>query len=125
MQTFEASVAMLQEHPTAVEFNRHFDEFVGGQVDLQNRVQNLELATIKYGQSLDILNTNLIEVKNILSTLAGDRNDLKKRQDAVEAAPTAHHSRISDLEARIRAVEGAIYALSPHLETPVPAKGSK
>ena len=76
MNTFESAVKLLHDNPNAVELSRHFDVFVEGLEDLQNRLQVNELHNIKHGAQLDALDARMKTAEGILTSLGNDRNNL-------------------------------------------------
>lgn len=119
MNTFESAVKLLHDNPNAVELSRHFDVFVEGLEDLQNRLQVNELHNIKHGAQLDALDARMKTAEGILTSLGNDRNNLKSRVDTVEASPHVHGERITAAETRIRTIEGAIGAMGGKIAPPL------
>jgi chromosome segregation ATPase len=119
MNTFESAVKLLQDNPNSVELSRHFEVFVEGLTDLQNRLQVNELNNIRHSAQLSALEARMADANSILGSLGNDRTNLKSRVDTIEATPRNHGDRITAAETRIRTIEGAIGAMGGKIAPPL------
>lgn len=112
MTTIEAAVKLLEENPNPVSLQRHFPEFVEGMTDLVKVIQDMQLNDIAQRTKLDKLEAELTDLKTVVGTLAKDRDTLASRQDAVEKTPSKQAADITELQKRVRTIEGAVTGLS-------------
>lgn len=112
MDTLETFVKLLKDDPNHVQFQRRFDVFVAAMVDLANRLSTGELNDIKQNQRLAAAETAITDLNTTTSSLANDRTNLMRRQDAVEQTPAAHGGLLEDFEKRVRTIEGAIHHMT-------------
>lgn len=106
--TFEDAVLLLADKPTPAFIAANATILYAGLNDLAARVANLEHAsleaTFRTAALEDVSNASVTK----LNAIEAERTKEAQRLDAVEKAPAANDKRLSDIDTRVRTVEGAV-----------------
>jgi hypothetical protein len=106
--TLEDLSRLLDSNPSPTEFARQHEVFAAGIHDLKERLANLEHANLEAMHRLSLLETRLADAEIRTAGYAKDRDEFRKRVDAVEKVPVASAEKLDAIEKRLRQVEGAV-----------------
>lgn len=94
-----------------------------GLEDLKNRMGHAEHSHLKTMSQVRVNNDRMTKVEADVAGLGTDRDEFRKQVRTAVDTPTANATKITELEARVHAVEGAVGAAPYKAPKPVePAK---
>lgn len=75
---------------------------------LDERMSNVEFAHLQEAHLIATLQEKVTALEQAATSLGADRDDVKKRLDAVEKAPPIAEKKLDAMEKRLHIVEGAL-----------------
>ena len=113
---------LLDSKPSPTELARQSDVVAGGIHDLVDRLANVEQANLEAQHRLGLVEHRLNDAETRAAGYAKDRDEYKKRLDAIEKTPLDVTAKLDAIEKRLRQVEGAVGSKNFTAEPPAAAK---
>lgn len=106
--TLEDISKLLDSNPSPFALAKDMPVFAQGIHDLTDRLANLEHVNLEVQHRLALLESRLVDAETRAAGYQRDRDEYKKRLEAVEKIPVASAEKLDAIEKRLRQVEGAV-----------------